>query len=248
MKAIPENNTSVSQQIKDSEEGIINTTYWHIQPFFQMIRKGETKKIMESLDIQIESFDFHERIPKDKRKEIEYMSVSLINTFMIAAITGGIYPPDANWIADRALQKLARIKNPSEITPIIKDSAYEFCEKVRQFKLADTGNPHVEKAKQYIRTHMTQDISVSDICDHVGISRYHLSHIFKASTGLSINQYLSHERIEAAKDLLQNSDQSIAQIASLLQFCDESYFTYIFRKQTGMTPNAYRKQSDFSMF
>ncbi|MCR4634390.1 MAG: AraC family transcriptional regulator [Erysipelotrichaceae bacterium] len=246
MKTLPEITTSTSQQIKDSEEGIINTTYWHIQPFFEMIRRGETKKLMKNLDIQIDQFDFHERIPKDKKKEIEYMSVSLINTFMIAAIVGGVYPPEVNRIADRALQKLAAVKKASEISPIIKDAAYGFCEKVRIFRLADTGNPRVEKAKEFISTHLSRNIDLDDIAKHAGISRYHLSRIFKNATGKTVKEYLTDERITAAKNLLINDRRSISQIASLLQFCDESYFIAVFRKKTGMTPSAFQKKNAYS--
>ena len=244
MEAVTVNRSTTDQQIRDSEENIINSTYWHIMPFFRMIRNGETKKLMGSLDIEIDRFDFHKRIPKDKRKEIEYMIVSLINTFMIAAIMGGVYPPDANWIADKALAMIAAVKDARELTPILKDAAYDFCEKVRLFRLADTGNPHVEKVRRYIRTHLSQNITIDDICAEVNVSRYHLSRIFKASTGETINHYLVNERIKAAEDLLKNSEQSVSAIASLLQFCDESYFIATFKKYAGMTPGEYRKKRE----
>ena len=170
------------------------------------------------------------------------MTVSLINTFMIAAIQGGVYPPEANWIADQALRKLTQIKNNAEINPLIKEYAFLFCEKVRMTKTEYTGNPHVEKAIQYIKTHLTQPVSVTDICESTDISKYHLSHIFKTYTGMTIQEYLLRERIKAAKELLESTDQSISEIAALFQFCDQSYFTYRFRKSVGMTPKEYRKK------
>ena len=53
---------------------------------------------------------------------------------------------------------------------------------------------------------------------------------------------LLQERIAAAKQLLASTDQTISQIASLLSFCDQSYFTLVFRRQTGTTPGEYRRQ------
>ena len=48
------------------------------------------------------------------------------------------------------------------------------------------------------------------------------------------------ERIEAARQLLVTTDRSIPQIASLMRFCDQSYFTLVFRQKTGQTPGQYR--------
>lgn len=233
---------TIHQAIQDSEENVLNTTYWKIQPYFQFIQNGETEKLMEIIDIRIDQTDFHERIPRNKQKQIEYMTVSLINTFMIAAIQGGVYPPEANWIADQALRKLTQIKNNAEINPLVKEYAFIFCEKVRVTKQEYTGNPHVEKAIQYIKTHLTQPVSVTDICESTDISKYHLSHIFKTYTGMTIQEYLLTERIKAAKELLESTDQSISEIAALFQFCDQSYFTYRFRKSVGITPKEYRKK------
>ncbi|MBR4163282.1 MAG: helix-turn-helix transcriptional regulator [Solobacterium sp.] len=234
--------STIHQAINDSEDNFTNTTFWHIQPYFQLIRNGETDKLMESIDIQMEKTDFHDRVSKDQFKQMEYMTVSLINTFMIAAIQGGLYPPEANWIADQALRKLTQIKNNAEINPLIKEYAFLFCEKVKMTKMEYTGNPHVEKAGQYMKTHITQPITIDDITAHTDISKYHLSHLFKQYTGKTIREYLIELRIRTAEELLETTNKSISEIASLLQFCDQSYFTYRFRKITGMTPNAYRKK------
>ena len=60
---------------------------------------------------------------------------------------------------------------------------------------------------------------------------------------MTMREYLIQERVEAARQLLAASDRTIPQIASLLRFCDQSYFTMVFRRQTGMTPGAYRKKN-----
>ncbi len=233
---------TVGQLIWDSEDDYINESFWRIHPLFIMIQNGETAKLRESLDLQLDQHDFHERVSRDKRKELEYMTVSLVNTFMIAAIQGGVYPPEANWIADKARRDLIAIHKPSEIPAIINDTAIRLCEKVADTKKNDTGNPHVEKAKQYILTHLTQEITSADIAAHSGISQSHLSRLFKRLTGTTMMGYLSDERIRAAQGLLLSSDMTIPEIAALLRFCDQSHFTYAFRRKTGITPRAYKSK------
>ncbi len=232
---------TVHQLLRDSEENYLNTSFWEVHPLFLLVQNGETDRLRDRLHFQLERFPSG-RITRDERKQLEYLTVSLVNTFMIAAIQGGVYPPDANAAADRALRRLSQIKSAAEIPPIVSEAAMRLGEMVRETKRQDTGNVHVEQAKQYLTTHLTQEIRTEDVARAVGVSPYHLSRLFKALTGQTMRQYLTGARIEAAKQLLAASDRSIPQIASLLRFCDQSYFTCIFRKQTGLTPGQYRKE------
>ena len=232
----------IRQKLLDSEESYLNTTFWDIHPLFRMVQNGDIGQLQERLHFQLENFPAG-RISKDARKQLEYLTVSLVNTFMIAAIQGGVYPPDANAAADQALRRLSQIRSIDEIPAIVRETAVRLCRMVQETKLQNTGNEHVEKAKHFISTHLTQEIRIEDVAADAGVSPYHLSRLFKAHTGRTMRDYLSHERIEAAKELLAARDQSIPEIASLLRFCDQSYFTLVFRRETGMTPGQDRKEN-----
>ena len=232
---------SVQQKLLDSEESYLNTTFWDIQPLFLLVQNGDTAQLKARLHVQLEKFPAG-RITRDARKQLEYLTVSLVNTFMIAAIQGGVYPPEANAIADQALRRLSQIKTVTEIPALVSEAALRLCEMVRETRRQDTGNVHVEKAKHYLTDHLTQEIRTDDIAEAVGLSPYHLSRLFKTHTGLTMREFLTRERIEAAKQLLAVSDRTIPQIASLLRFCDQSYFTMVFRRQTGQTPGEYRNK------
>ena len=233
---------SVQQKLFDSEESYLNTTFWDVHPLFLLVESGETAQLRNRLHVQLERFPAG-RITKDARKQLEYLTVSLVNTFMIAAIQGGVYPPEANAVADQALRRLSRLKSVSEIPDLVSEAALRLSEMMRETKRRDTGNVHVEKARHYLSDHLTQEIRTEDIASAVGLSPYHLSRLFKAHTGMTMREYLTKERVEAARQLLAATDRTIPQIASLLRFCDQSYFTMVFRKQTGMTPGEYRKKN-----
>ena len=232
----------IRQKLLDSEESYLNTSFWEIQPLFLLVQSGKTDQLRSGLHIRLERFP-EGRITRDARKQLEYLTVSLVNTFMIAAIQGGVYPPEANGIADQALRRLSQIRAVSEIPAIIDDTAVRLCEAVREARRTDTGNVHVEKAKHFISTHLTQELSMEDVAQAVGLSLCHLSRLFKKLTGMTMREYLSHERIEAAQQLLAAGELGIPQIASLLRFCDQSYFTLVFRRETGLTPGQFREQN-----
>lgn len=232
----------VHQKLLDSEESYLNTTFWDVHPLFLLVQNGETARLKERLHVQMEKFPAG-RITKDARKQLEYLTVSLVNTFMIAAIQGGVYPPAANAIADQALRRLSQLKNVAEIPALVSEAALRLSEMVSETTQQDTGNVHVEKAKHYLSDHLTQEIRTEDIAAAVGLSPYHLSRLFKTHTGMTMREYLTRERIESAKQLLATTDRTIPQISSLLRFCDQSYFTVVFRRLTGLTPGEYRKQN-----
>lgn len=233
---------TVRQKLRDSEESYLNTSFWSVRPLFDLVKNGETEKLRPGLSIQLDKFPAG-RISRDARKQLEYLAVSLVNTFMIAAIEGGAYPPEANAIADQALRRLSQVRSAADISPLIAEAAVALCELVKETRRKDTGNVHVESAKHFLSMNLTQEIRTEDVAKAVSLSPYHLSRLFKTHTGLTMREYLTRERVEAAKQLLAATDRTIPQIASLLRFCDQSYFTMVFRRQTGQTPGEYKKKN-----
>lgn len=230
---------TVHQMLLDSEESYLNTTFWDVQPLFLMVQNGDVESLQNSLHIRLDRFPAG-RITRDARKQLDYLAVSLVNTFMIASIQGGVYPPEANAVADQALRRLSMMRNTSDIPDLITEAALCLCGLVTESRRQSTENPHVEKARHFISTHLTQEIRIEDVSRAAGISPYHLCRLFKAHTGMTVKKYLLQERIEAARQLLSTTDRSITQIAALLRFCDQSYFTMVFRRETGRTPGEYR--------
>lgn len=93
---------------------------------------------------------------------------------------------------------------------------------------------------EYINEHLNQDIKLADLAKLLGMSQFHFSHLFKRSIGTAPYQYLLQQRIERAKQLLRQTDQSIMEIAFLCGFNSHSHLSKQFRQLTGMTPTAYR--------
>lgn len=195
--------------------------------------------LKDHLTIRFEAFP-EGRISANARKQREYLTVSLVNTFMIAAIQGGAYPPEANWIADRALVRLASLHDLSGIPELVSDAALQLCELVDRTRRETTLDAHVKKAKHYIVAHITKDVRVQDIAQEVGLNPSYLCRLFKARTGQTMRAFLIQERIVIARKLLADDEYTIPQIATHLRFCDQSYFTKVFREHTGMTSKRYR--------
>lgn len=94
---------------------------------------------------------------------------------------------------------------------------------------------------EWIRSHYDQPLTVEDLALRYHYHPAYLTSLMKKYTGYSVNTYVNHIRLSAAKNLLCQGDfLSIASIAHTCGFSDEKYFMRLFKKQEGMTPGQYR--------
>ncbi len=100
----------------------------------------------------------------------------------------------------------------------------------------------LKQALDYIQAHLNEDISLDAIASAIGISRYYFCTQFKQSMGIAPYEYVLHQRIERAKQLLRGNKRSIADIALEVGFADQTHFTRHFRKLTGVTPAKFCRQ------
>ena len=98
----------------------------------------------------------------------------------------------------------------------------------------------VYKVMEYVRRNFSRKISLDDIAGEVYLSRSYLSSLFKEETGQSLFAYINHVRIEKSKQMLLDDTASLADVANLCGFEDQSYFTKVFKKAVGISPKKYR--------
>ncbi|MFC7681890.1 response regulator [Paenibacillus sp. GCM10028914] len=96
-------------------------------------------------------------------------------------------------------------------------------------------------ALDYINTNLGADLGIEELSDHLGISSSYFCLLFKNHVGITFVEYLTKQRMEAAKFLLTNSDKNIAQIGAFVGYHERRYFTKVFQKATGMTPSEFRE-------
>jgi signal transduction histidine kinase/DNA-binding LacI/PurR family transcriptional regulator/AraC-like DNA-binding protein len=109
---------------------------------------------------------------------------------------------------------------------------------------AETLPPHtsalVKRALAYLHQNYARPLARWEIAEAVGVSEDYLSRVFSRELGLSPWDYLNRYRMQHAKDLLHRTNDSIRSIAHQVGFKDQAYFSRVFRKQTGFSPNEFR--------
>jgi AraC-like DNA-binding protein len=100
---------------------------------------------------------------------------------------------------------------------------------------------HSKKIEIYLKEHLLQSHNSQLIEAELRLNFDYLARCLKKHTGMSPMQYIQYQRIEKAKTLLLQSDDTVPYIAEQVGIMDYNYFIRLFRKQTGLTPGAYRQ-------
>ena len=102
-------------------------------------------------------------------------------------------------------------------------------------------NSYISLAKNYIRHHYFEGITVGEIADYVHISSKHLYKLFMIETGTSVKEYIIQERMKNAKMLLKNN-LKIHAVAVAVGYSNEYTFSAAFKKYCGVSPSIYRRK------
>ncbi len=103
-------------------------------------------------------------------------------------------------------------------------------------------NNIVETVKEYISSRFADAISLEMLAKEVFVSPVYLSSLFKQVEGMNISDYLTLIRLDKAKDLLRHSSVKTYEIARMVGYQDDKYFSRLFKKRVGMTPSEFRNQ------
>jgi AraC-like DNA-binding protein/ligand-binding sensor protein len=102
--------------------------------------------------------------------------------------------------------------------------------------------PVIKKAKEYMREHQAEKISLGNVARAVNMSAFYFCKMFKKVAGINFTDYLSRVRIERAQNLLLNPNLRVSEIAFEVGFQSLTHFNRVFKKITGQSPTDYRAQ------
>jgi AraC family transcriptional regulator len=98
----------------------------------------------------------------------------------------------------------------------------------------------LSRVRDYIETHLSARLTLTDLAEVACLSPYHFSRSFKEAVGVGPQRYVMQRRVARAKMLMRGTHRPLAEIAQEVGFADQSHLTSIFRRETGVTPGRYR--------
>ncbi|QHW33588.1 response regulator [Paenibacillus rhizovicinus] len=129
-----------------------------------------------------------------------------------------------------------------EISEILQSYLLAVCERIREKRTGKVANL-VERVRAIIdRNYANGGLTVTDIGKEVFLTPTYVSLLFKQESGQTVGEYLTHVRVEKAKEMLRDPQYKFYDICYAIGYTDPSYFTKLFKKATGLTPSGYREK------
>ncbi len=182
------------------------------------------------------------KMSDDPIRQEKYTFICFVTLVTRAAIAGGLNQELTFSLSDIYCQRVDRLQNISDIARLSWEMCMDFTQKVEAVKWKNKPSPGVMQCCEYISLHLHENIDLTQLTNLARTSSKTLSKRFRSETGLTINDYIHRERIKEAQSLLKYTDYSISEIGYYLQYNSQSYFSSIFKKFSGLTPQQYREE------
>lgn len=142
----------------------------------------------------------------------------------------------------------SRCNRVVETVPFLADCTAAVCDFLSQWEQVQKAvnryaRIEIVQALQFMEEHIADsNITLSSVASHVGLSETYFSGLFRHETGIPFIKYLCNIRVERAKGLLRDTNGKIITIAAQSGFSEDTYFSRVFKKATGMSPSEWRHQ------
>lgn len=165
-------------------------------------------------------------------------AIELATLLSRVAIDGGAGVEAIYELNGKFISVINREQNLDELCYLLQDMVESFMSEM--FSTQDKGNIYVRKTLQAIAEHYDEPLSLNTVAAALNISPNYLSSIFHKTVGISFREQLCRVRVEQSKRLLLSTRYSLNEIAVAVGFSDQSYYSKVFKRITGISPGKYR--------
>ncbi|MEG0713002.1 MAG: PocR ligand-binding domain-containing protein [Niameybacter sp.] len=156
------------------------------------------------------------------------------------AVEGGVSTSEIFGLNGQYIREILEMNTVDELYFRLNQMLIRFVESVFIFR----GMKHrqsIHEAVTYINKNYMNKITLEEVASFIYVSPTYFSKIFKEEIGVNFAIYLNGKRIEVAKKLLKDKEITLIDIAYLVGFEDQSYFSRVFKKYAGVSPKRYRE-------
>ncbi len=192
-----------------------------------------------------ESVPYHDPNMDEHTRNLELRRSYMYGANMLAsrvAIAAGADHDLLNAMADTHRESLMRATSLSELGRAFNALMLDYAGAVAKLQDAPGNDYLCTKISRYVTAHIYKKLSTSVIAEALGFTAPYVSAHFKEVTGSTLTDFIYKRKIQEAAYLIGSGHYGIGEVSSLLNFSSQSYFTKIFRKYMGITPEVHRKE------
>jgi AraC-like DNA-binding protein len=201
--------------------------------------RGEARRIINHVLVHIYSAG------QERSDLLKGLLLELVVMMSRAAVEAGAMQSDVLGLNFRCLTELAGIHDDEDLASWLRKTLEHVISTIE--KQEDFTPPLlIGKALDFMRHNLHRAISRDEVARQAGISPSHFSRRLKERTGRSFTDLLRQCRVDLACDFLRRTEKPLVEIAGECGFCDQAYFTRVFREVKGVTPRQFRSAHEQS--
>lgn len=156
-----------------------------------------------------------------------------------AAIAGGADAEQVFGLEFRSLARLRRLSSAEEIRAWLARILERFVDLVFDLRHLRY-SAHLARLLRFMRDNLARPVTIADAARNAGLSAGYLGRILRSELHTTFSSYLTSLRVEEARRLLRRTDLAVGDVAARCGFPDQSYFSRVFRQETGSSPSSFR--------
>lgn len=226
-----------ADSLPDVHAGIWETE----KKFHALIRSGSPEALEYIRTMSVYSPGMRVQV-KDPVRNAKNNGIVVLTMVSRDAIAGGLDSSISYSLNDLYADRIEKAGSVAEVTSLIEHLINDYLIRIQRSRTISGISRRIQNACDYIILHLEEKLTIEEIADHEGYTPYYFSKLFYKETGRKVSAWINHHKILLAEQMLRDTTLSISEIADEISFGSRSFFIASFKKETGMTPSAYRKQ------
>lgn len=217
----------------------------------QALSPAETQSVMANIRRAMESFDRESFMEEAQRlfsrlkenfyaEESRRICMQIMELFLDTCSRVIEEYSNEAFLRSQMMHNLKYCTTPDAMESAVTEPICSFIETCKSHMHEQKAHP-IHQAMNYVEANYGQALRLQDVAEAVMLNPTYFSNLFKKETGQNFCDYLTDVRIRNARQLLQQTNMNIAEIAERVGYPDSHYFSKVFQKSTGLKPSVYRK-------
>ncbi|MBR2794602.1 MAG: response regulator [Solobacterium sp.] len=206
-----------------------------LKEMFKQVRLEDKKHLEEAVDLYMNCVDHFSSV-----QEYRFFAMELVSQIYRFAKNNRL-DIDAVFQSGDDMYAMVQVMEKNDLRRWVRETCLRMQEMLAEKRL-DNSQSFVSKAVDYVNENfMDENLNVEQVCSLLGVSSAYFSTVFKREIGKNFTAFLTDVRMEKAVELLIEKNEKTYIIAREVGYSDPNYFSYVFKKQFGVSPSKYKQ-------
>ena len=228
------------------EEEFVRTDIKQEFSRYNDIKNGDIEKVKTNFaELRKDFFKGKGLLSKDPLRNVKYHFIVSIGVISRVCLKSGMPHDEAYTMSDIYIQAADECTAVDQVIDLLEQAQLDFASRMKKIIQKNDYSIYVRHAIDYIYDHLHEPITMEQLAHGEGLNPSYFSKLFSQEIGTPVKAFITSVKINTAKNMLEKSDYTVADIAFSLGFSSQSAFTSTFKKLTGTTPASFRKKQNY---